>query len=315
MAWQPQGEEKIKLIFNFFLLLFSNVLDNENRLWPLCENKVNLKRHQSQAVTRRVVSVPGSPVFCSMVPSPPLGAFLCLLVESFLWRSLLLSYTCNARFEPVFWNSHTPSANTESELEFVLSILLSISIGSKGDSSGTQLKFFQMVSLLPDGVFNRRERERRGGESCCYQPRAKQGPVTLFLPSLFRMQNDLRCIRISWKFFSRVCYEIRRLWLVCVLFRAKYWFSLIICLPVVAWFFLILTLKWIKSPSQAPINIQELSRNHLPNVQVWQTLKCRWISENLSSSSSVLELKSNHSHPWHKWTWQTSHGCGGREGI
>lgn len=56
-------------------------------------------------------------------------------------------------------------------------------IGSKRDPSGTQLKYFQMVSLLPDGVFNRREGaedQAEGRGVAPYQPpRAKQGPCDL----------------------------------------------------------------------------------------------------------------------------------------
>lgn len=37
-------------------------------------------------------------------------------------------------------------------------VLLSVSIGSKGDPSGTHLESFQMVSLLPDGIYWERER-------------------------------------------------------------------------------------------------------------------------------------------------------------
>jgi hypothetical protein len=71
----------------------------------------------------------------------------------------------------------------ESGREFVLSVLLSVSIGSKGDPSGTQLKSFQMVSLLPDGVFNRRGKKKKAIEH--KHPNAGEGPVTLFLPGLW----------------------------------------------------------------------------------------------------------------------------------
>lgn len=51
-------------------------------------------------------------------------------------------------------------ANSEYGTEFVLGVLLSTLIRSKGNPSGTHFEFFQMVSLLPDSAFSRSEKNK-----------------------------------------------------------------------------------------------------------------------------------------------------------